>query len=193
VSHEDVIGYRLAPVYPRDQMYEVDPDETVQNDWLLDAAEETAFWNATAETGATVTLLVQYEQLDQVLELVERYPELNYVIDHMARISADIPFDSPYFATFEKLAEYDNVLVKASALGFLSQEGFPFSDMENYVRWMLNTFGQERVAWGSDFPFVSSVGVEYAESLECLDHFDSLSTSDYRWLTGRAFKRFVDI
>jgi predicted TIM-barrel fold metal-dependent hydrolase len=192
-AHEDVIGYRLASVYPRDRMYAVDPGETVRTDWLLDAIEETAFWEATAETETAVTLLVQYEQLDQVLELVERYPELDYVIDHMARAYADVPFDDPDFATFEDLAEYDNVLVKASALGLLSHEAFPFTDIEGHVRWMLDTFGRGRVAWGSDFPFVSSGGVEYADALACLDHFDSLSTSDRRWLTERAFTRFVGI
>jgi predicted TIM-barrel fold metal-dependent hydrolase len=129
-AHEDVVGYRLAPVYPRDRMYAVDPSETVRTDWLLDAIEETTFGEATAETGTAVTLLVQYEQLDQVLELVERDPELDYVVDHMARAYADVPFDDPEFATFEDLAEYDNVLVKASALGLLAHEAFPFADIE---------------------------------------------------------------
>lgn len=111
----------------------------------------------------------------------------------MGPASADVPFGDADFATFEELAEYDNVLMKASGLGLLSNEEFPFSDIEDHVRWMIDTFGQDRVAWGSDFPFASSGGVESAEARECLDYFDSLPTSDYRWLTERGFKRFVGI
>jgi len=192
-SHEDVLGYRLAPVYPRDGMYEVDPAETVQSDWLVDTIAEEAFWEATAETGSMVTLLVHIGQLDQVLQLVEEYPELNYVIDHLGRTDADVPLEDEEFRQFEELAKYENVLVKASALPFLSRSEYPYEDLEEYVRWMLDTFGRKRVAWGSDYPFVSSVGAEYEETLTCLEHFDSLSSSDHKWLTERTFKRFADI
>lgn len=60
-TNEDIIGYRLAPIYPGDQMYGIYPAETFQSDWLLDAIDETDFREATAEAGTAVTLLVQYQ------------------------------------------------------------------------------------------------------------------------------------
>jgi predicted TIM-barrel fold metal-dependent hydrolase len=53
---DGILGFRLAPVFPRDAMYEVDPGSTERTDWLVDAIEETEFWKACAETGASVNL-----------------------------------------------------------------------------------------------------------------------------------------
>lgn len=189
---DGLIGFRLATVFPQDRMYEVDPADTVQNDWLHEAINEPAFWDACAETGASINLLSHYEQLDQVQALVESYPDLTYVIDHVGRAGPDVPTDDEDFSRFADLAENDNVLVKASAIPFLSDEEFPHLDMEEKIRWLLDEFGPEQVAWGSDYPFVSPAS-DYEETLACLDHMDSLSARDHRWLTERAFVRHLGL
>lgn len=189
---DDLVGFRLAPVFPRDAMYEVDPGETVQTDWLRDAIDETAFWEACAETGASVNLLAHYTQLDQVQALVETYPELSYVVDHFGRAGADVAVDDPAFAQFADLADAGDVLVKASAIPAISDEQFPHRDVEDKIRWLLDTFGREKVAWGSDYPFISPE-TDYEETLTCLDEMDAVSDGEHRWLTERSFRRHVDI
>lgn len=189
---EDLVGVRLATVFPRDRMYAVDPADTVQTEWLRDAVDESAFWEACAETGASVNLLSHYRQLDQVRELVDAYPDLTYVVDHFGRASADVPTDDEDFARLADLAQNGNVLVKASAIPALSDEAFPHLDMEDKIRWLLDECGREQVAWGSDYPFVSSAS-DYEGTLACLDHMDSLSAQDRRWLTERSFERHLGL
>jgi len=189
---EDFVGFRLATVFPRDGMYEVDPADTVETDWLIDAIDESEFWEACAETGTSVNLLCHYEQLNQVQKLVDTYPELTYVIDHFGRAGGDVPDDDDDFARFAELTENENVLVKASAIPYLSNEDFPHLDMENKIRWLLDEVGREQVAWGSDYPFVSPVS-DYEGTLTCLDYMDSISSQDREWLTDRSFKRHLDL
>ena len=189
---DDVVGFRLAPVYPRDAMYEVDPGRTVETDWLRDAIDQQAFWEACAETGASVNLLAHYTQLDQVQALVEAYPDLSYVVDHFGRAGADVPINDPAFAEFAGLAEAGDVLVKASAIPAISEEPYPHHDVEDKIRWLLDTFGREKVAWGSDYPFISSQ-TEYASTLTCLAEMDAVSDGEHRWLTERSFRRHVGL
>lgn len=189
---DDVVGFRLAPVYPRDRMYEVDPGETVRTDWLLDAIDETEFWEACAQTDAVVTLLSHYEQNDQVQELVDAYPDLTYVVDHVGRADASVPTDDPAFGRFADLCANENVLVKASAIPALSNEPFPHSDMGERIRWLLDECGRTQVAWGSDYQFISP-GTDYERTLTCLDHMDELSNSDVDWLTERSARRHFGV
>lgn len=192
MSVDGVIGFRLAPVYPREAMYDVDPAETVQTEWLLDAIEQSEFWETAAETDATATLLVHYQQLDQVVELVETYPEVAFVIDHMARAPATVPFEDPDLSTLSELGASENVLVKVSSIPYLSGEEFPYRDVDAQFQWVLEEFGRERVAWGSDYPFVSPVS-DYTATYSCLAEMASLSDRDLEWLTELSFKQHAGI
>lgn len=188
VRPDGVVGFRLAPICPLDRMWETfDPSA----DWLLDAIEEDAFWEATQEEETVVQLLVHADQLDQVRELVERYPDLTYLIDHFAQVPGDTP-PAEGFAELEPLAEFDSVAVKASEVVHRSNEDFPYRDCHEHLRWLLDAFGRERVIWGSDFPNVSDEAT-YGESLRWLDRVDFLSTGDREWLVERAFRRHVGL
>ncbi|MFC7141543.1 amidohydrolase family protein [Halosimplex aquaticum] len=186
---DGVLGFRLGGLCPYDRMWETF-DRSVT--WLRDAAEETEFWEAAAETDALVQILVRGEQLDQALELVERYPDLTYLFDHFAYAEPDEPLGEGVYETFSALAEYDSVGVKVSEIVHQSDEGHPYADMHDHVRWLLDEFGRERVVWGSDFPNVSDEAT-YGETLSWVDAVDDLSTGDRKWLTDRAFRRHVDL
>ena len=189
---DGLVGFRLATVYPRAGMYEVDPAETVETTWLLDAIDETEFWEACAATDATVTLLSHYTQNDQIQKLVETYPDLTYVIDHFGRADASVPLDDSDLTKFSELCMNENVLVKASAIPALSKEDYPHLDMEERICWLLDECGREQVAWGSDYQFISPV-TDYESTLTCLDQMDRLSKGDRRWLTERSFKHHLEI
>ncbi|UHQ98807.1 amidohydrolase (plasmid) [Natrinema zhouii] len=180
---DGVLGFRLGAICPYDRMWETfDPDV----DWLRDAIDETEFWDAARETDALVQLLAHVDQLEQVIELVETYPELSYALDHFCHADPSVPPADGAFADLEALAEYD-VAVKISEVVHRSEEEFPYRDMHDHVRWLLETFGRERVVWGSDFPNVSD-DATYEESLQWLEHVDCLSKKDRAWVTGRSFR-----
>jgi L-fuconolactonase len=184
---DGVVGVRLGAACPYDRMWETfDPSAT----WLGDAVAETAFWEAAVETSAAVQILAHHRQLDQALALVAAYPELTYLFDHFAHAGPETPTDDGTFARFADLAEYDGVAVKVSEAPHASDSGFPYADVHDHVRWLLDRFGRERVIWGSDYPNVSDVAT-YGESLRWLRHVEGLSEADRTWLTGRSFRRHV--
>ncbi|WP_424004400.1 L-rhamnono-1,4-lactonase [Haloarcula salina] len=186
---DGVLGFRLGAACPYDQMWETfDPSVT----WLRDAIEETDFWEAAIEMDAAVQILCDHGQLDQALELVETYPELDYLFDHFAHAGPATPTDEGSFARFADLADYDGVAVKVSEIPHMSESAFPYTDMHDHVRWFLDTFGRERVVWGSDFPNVSDVA-SYAEACNWLRQVDGVSAEDRAWITERAFRRHVGL
>jgi L-fuconolactonase len=186
---DDVLGFRLGALCPYDRMWETfDPTVT----WLRDAIDETEFWDAAADTDAVVQILARGEQLDQALELVETYPDLTYLFDHFAYADPDEPFGEGDYETVAELAEHDSVAFKISEIVHQSDEGHPYADMHDHVRWLLDEFGRERVIWGSDFPNVSDEAA-YAETLSWLDHVDGLSDRDREWLTDRAVREHVGL
>lgn len=192
MSRDRMLGFRLGAVCPYDEMWErFDYDVT----WLRDAIDEVEFWTAAQDTDALVQMLAHTSQLDQALELVEQYPDLPYAFDHFAHADeADDPDDS--YAGFEPLAEFDRVAVKISEVAHTSNEAYPYEDTYDHLRWLLDTFGRERVVWGSDFPNVSHPefgGMTYEETLSWLEEVPFLSKKDREWLTGRAFRDLVDI
>ncbi|PSQ15147.1 amidohydrolase [Halobacteriales archaeon QS_8_69_26] len=192
MSHDRMLGFRLGAVCPYDEMWErFDYDRT----WLRDAIDERAFWKAARETDALVQILAHTSQVDQVVELVDTYPNLAYALDHYAHAdAADDPADS--YEGFERLAEYDRVAVKVSEVAHLSNEAYPYEDTFDHLRWLLDTFGRERVVWGSDFPNVSHPefgGMTYEETLSWLDEVPFLSDRDREYLTGAAFRDLVDL
>lgn len=192
MSHDEMLGFRIGAMCPYDAMWErFDYDQT----WLRDAIEEDAFWEAALEEECVVQILAHTSQLDQALELVEAYPDLRYTFDHFAHANAaEDPAEC--FAVFEEMAEYDTVTVKVAEIAHTSNEAFPYEDAYDHLRWLLETFGRERVLWGSDFPNVSHAeygGMDYEETLAWLDHVPFLSDADRRWLTDRAARSFLEV
>jgi predicted TIM-barrel fold metal-dependent hydrolase len=191
MSEPDVIGFRIGCIYPRDHMW-MDHYFDPGQEWLLDAIDETDFWDAARETDALVQLFAHREQLPQVTRLVDAHPDLTYAVDHLAHVDTTVPPDEGAFAEFARLAEYETVVAKLSEVPHLSTESFPYADVHDHVRWLLDRFGRERLAWGSDYPNISAV-TDYERGLRWLDRVEGLSDVDREWLTGRSFRRHVGL
>jgi L-fuconolactonase len=185
MATDGILGVRLGAICPYDRMWETF-DPTVE--WLRDAIEETAFWAAARETDALVQVLAHVDQLDQVVELVETYPGLMYLIDHFSHADPNESPEESAFAQYAALAEYDTVYAKLSEVQHRSNETYPYADMHDHVRWLLDVFGREHLVWGADHPNVSDVAT-YEECVTWLECVDELSTSDLRWLRERSFEQ----
>ena len=184
---DGVVGVRLGAICPSDRMWETF-DPTVG--WLTDAIGETAFWRAARVTGALVQVLADVTQPDRVVSLVDAYPDLTYLVDHFSHADPDEPPEESAFSTYRDLAAYENVYAKLSEVQHRSKEDFPYIDMHDHVRWLLDEFGRERLVWGADYPNASDMAT-YGECVTWLERVDGLSAGDRRWLRGRSFERAV--
>jgi hypothetical protein len=73
------------------------------------------------------------------------------------------------------LAKHPNVAVKASGLPSLSTQAYPFRDVHDAIRRLVDAFGPTRTFWGTD---LTRMPCSYRE---CIDLF---AIEQQSWLTG---------
>ncbi|WP_345247013.1 amidohydrolase family protein [Pigmentiphaga soli] len=117
--------------------------------WLVDGTADW-LWPAAEKAGVPLMILPP-GALGAVKRIVQRHPGLKLTIDHMAIVRANR--DDAAFGHLDELlalARYPNVSVKATCLPEYSTEPYPFRGMHKYVQRVVETFGPERVFWGTD-------------------------------------------
>jgi L-fuconolactonase len=121
-----------------------------QAGWLDDPATFPA-WGLAEEAGIPVCLQMQPEGIPAVITVLERFPKLKLVLDHLARPKQE---DGPPYAKDAPLwglAAYPGVYLKATERNFVgSRKGK--ATPESFWGKVLAEFGASRVAWGSNFP-----------------------------------------
>jgi predicted TIM-barrel fold metal-dependent hydrolase len=114
-----------------------------------------------------------------------RHPDLTLIVDHMGRVP-DVQGAAAFGALDQllPLAQYPRVAVKMTSVPDSSAEPYPFGDLYAGIKTIFETFGPQRMLWGSD---LSGLSCPYRE---CLDHFrtglDFLSETDKEWILGKA-------
>jgi L-fuconolactonase len=133
------------------------------------------------------------DQLEGVMRLADAHPSVPLVIDHLARF--DLATDRKHaIDQLCGLAALQNVYVKASALGFLAREEWPYRDLWPILVSVIDAFGADRVMWGSDYPFVLAHG-RYEHSfraLELLLRSEAGSVGEETIMGGNALRVFFD-
>ena len=145
-----------------------------QEHWASDGTLEW-LWPA-AERAGLVVALAAANFLPVVGTIAERFPGLKLVIDH---------FGTPPRATGEAawvnlpiltgLAKHRNVALKVSGAPSLSQEPYPFRDLQPKLRAIYDSFGPSRMFWGTDITRLQTPW------RQCVTHF----TEELPWLSAR--------
>ena len=120
---------------------------------------------ALADLGFTFDVCVRSSQLGEVIELVRRTPDVQFVLDHVGkpRIGAD---SSRWRLQIAELAARRNIVCKLSGLmteivsGRTSVEA-----VEPFLAYALAEFGPGRCLFGSDWP-VMTTNTTYSEWLD---------------------------
>ena len=118
--------------------------------WLRDGTADW-YWPVAQEQQIPVMIWAP-EQLVEVGQVADRYPGLKITVDHLGLFVEDkgAATVSAVVKELLPLASRPNVAVKASALPAHSAEAFPFRDLHEPLRQVLDAFGPDRVFWGSD-------------------------------------------
>jgi L-fuconolactonase len=149
------------------------------SDWLWPAAEQHA-----------VPVMVHApNDLPVLAAIAERHPGLTLIVDHMGfgRETMDAHALAGA-ARVAALARFRNVFVKVSALPCFSSEPYPFRNLNEPLRRVIEAFGPRRCFWGSDL----SRMLEHCSYREGVTHFtqelDFLSADDLDWIMGRGLR-----
>jgi predicted TIM-barrel fold metal-dependent hydrolase len=123
------------------------PEQTV---WFADPKTFPA-WSFAGEADLPVCMQMRAKGFPQLKPMVERFPNVRFIIDHLARTEmADGP---PYAAAaplFE-LARYPNVFLKVTHRN-LEEARNGRATPETFFARLVAEFGPDRIAWGSNFP-----------------------------------------
>ena len=121
-----------------------------QASWLGDQKSYRAWEYAEAE-GVSVCLQMTMEGIPILRGLLERFPKVRVLLDHLAR--PDLSDGEPYAkasALFD-LAAFPGVFLKLTNRT-LSAAAQGLSKPETFVTQVTKVFGADRILWGSNFP-----------------------------------------
>ena len=111
-----------------------------------------AFWLRAQELAVPVDLQVRYPAMAAVRRVLERYPSVRVVLDHVG--GAPVTGGPPYRAASDLLglAEYGRVYVKFANHNLDAADEAEGSTAEGFLEHVVSAFGAGRVLWGSNFP-----------------------------------------
>lgn len=106
------------------------------------------------ELGLRFDALIQPRHLPVIAALADRLPDLPIVVDHGAKPFIAKGMVEPWHADIAALAHRPNVCVKLSGLVTEAGQGWSPEGLKPYVSHLLDSFGPQRVMFGSDWPVV---------------------------------------
>ncbi len=105
------------------------------------------------EFGFTYDILVYPNQLPAAIELLSRFPEQRFVIDHAAKPFIKAGRREPWASHMKSIAQNTNVCCKVS--GLVTEADWVHwkpEDIRPYLDVVFEAFGPERLLFGSDWP-----------------------------------------
>jgi predicted TIM-barrel fold metal-dependent hydrolase len=134
-------------------------------------------------------------ELPSLVQYLERFPDLQFVLDHLGTGSPLPEQRGPErYAELDAVAElgrrYPNLAVKWSTVETQSCEPYPYADMRPYLLQALEAFGRERIMWASDWS-QHKLQQSWAQSFWWLLESDELSADDKAWLLGRSARTII--
>lgn len=124
---------------------------------------------AVADAGLVYDLLVRPRELPAALAAARAVPDLDLVIDHLAKPSAAAGAMEPWEERLRAFGPLPNVAVKLSGMVTEADwDSWHPDDLEPYLEVALEVFGEERAMFGSDWP-VCLLASDYGEVRRTLD------------------------
>jgi L-fuconolactonase len=116
-----------------------------------------------AQFDFTYDILIYPRQLPAAIELVASIPNQKFVLDHMAKPEISTGNLDPWAAAIRELATSQNVHCKLSGMVTEANwECWKLSDFTPYLDVVFESFGSDRLIFGSDWP-VCLVAGSYSE------------------------------
>lgn len=98
-------------------------------------------------------LLIFPKQLPAAIELVKKFPEQRFVLDHLAKPPIKDKAMEPWQGLVCELAQLPNVMCKVSGMVTEADwKNWRATDFVPYVETVWKAFGEDRLMFGSDWP-----------------------------------------
>ena len=159
-------------------------------DARLDDSRSFPAWEYAGKAGIPVSVQLRAGGLPQLATVLERFPRVRVILDHMARPTmADGP---PYAAAASlfALARHRNLYLKLTTHNVREARQGRASP-ESFFSRVVSEFGAERIAWGSNFP--ASEGSLPGLLAEARAALAALPQRDHDWIFFRTAQSLYPI
>ncbi len=147
------------------------------------------------EVGLRFDALVQPRHLEVLLEVAQRFPKLQIVVDHVAKPvmgNGALP-DPAWKRGMRNLAALPNVYCKLSGMATEAGRGWKIDDLRPFSDVVLDAFGPSKLMWGSDWP-VAEMVTEYDTWLDTAwELTEGLSSAEQKEVFGGTAQRFYGL
>lgn len=142
----------------------------------------------------TYDILIFPHQLGAALELVRRFPNQKFVIDHIAKPYIKDGFYDGWGALMKVIGECPNVYCKFSGMTTEADyNNWTPEQIEPYMQLVLDAFGANRILFGSDWP-VCLIAGNYTKTKELVTNFISkLSSEEQEAIMGGNAIQFYNL
>lgn len=135
---------------------------------------QPAFQNGIAalkEFNLTYDLLLFPKHIPVALQLVEKFPEQPFVLDHSAKPFINKKEMSPWKEDLKELAKHPNVFCKLSGMVTEAKwNDWKEDDFKQYLDIVTESFGTNRIMIGSDWP-VCTLSGNYSSTMHIVINF----------------------
>jgi predicted TIM-barrel fold metal-dependent hydrolase len=154
------------------------PDQAT---WFADP-KTYPFWEHAAAKNIPVCVQMKQEGIPLLRKILDNFPKVTVILDHLSRT----PFEDgpPYAkaADFLALAKYRQVYLKISPIN-TTPKSWGKGDPASFFGKMIDTFGADRMAWGSNFPNSPGTLKEILGAAQ--KAFSFARASDQDWIFGK--------
>ena len=127
----------------------------------------------------TYDLLIFPDQIKYAVQLAAKYPNQKFVINHIAKPNIKDQQIVDWAKDMRALADHKNVYCKVSGMVTEANwKGWNKTDFTPYFDVIVNSFGADRIMFGSDWP-VCLLAASYNQTLEIMmDYFSSFTINE---------------
>jgi len=147
-----------------------------------------------ADFDLTYDILIFARHLPIACELVKKFPNQPFVLDHIAKPLIKTGQITPWDADLRRLAALPNVYCKVS--GMVTEANWSTwqpADFRPYLDVIFEAFGPARLMFGSDWP-VCTVAGSYEQVVKLVaDYIQQLSSTEQAQIWGETAQKFYGL
>lgn len=163
----------------------ISPAADATGDWI-NGDLMLPLWKRAESLRVPMQVYAPITRMPDVGRQIERCPDLDVVIDHMAECPVDRPQELDKLLA---LSRYPRVFVKISHTWSLSKQPYPWLDAQELVKRLYAVYGPQRLMWGTDWPVCEEKTV-YSKTLSVVrDDMKFLNEEDKSWILSRTIER----
>ena len=154
------------------------PDQAT---WFADP-KTYPFWEHAAGKNIPVCMQMKQEGIPLLRQVMDKFPKVTIILDHLARtpFAEGLPYAAA--ADFLALAKYKQVYLKITPIN-VTPKSWGKGTPETFFGKVIDTFGADRIGWGSNFP--NSVGTLKEILTAAQQAFSFAKSSDQDWIFGK--------